>query len=385
MKKAASLCAVVFLLATAAGAQEGAPSRKPIDLLQRNIERIAAGMHADWGIYIKSLDTGEEVAINADKPMETMSVIKVPILVTAFRQIDAGKLSLGQPITLEPADKRFGTGVLRTLHDGLNLTLEDAITLMIIQSDNTATDMMYARVGGPAAVTQTMRDMGFHTITSVRTSFEWFRAFAAFSDPSYANISSTELFQRGNPPSRPGDAARFNAEGKAPFGLSSPREMGELLEKIARGTAASSASCKEMVRILRLQQMRTRIPKYITGAAIGHKTGDWPPFVANDVGIIQSPEANFVVAIFDNHYQGIYADLEDAVARIAEQAWLYFSYRGAGTGALRRSAGANDFSPLHPAVSILAMPLGRRYPTPPGQNRIQAPSPSGERGTRDVR
>ncbi|HEV2387986.1 MAG TPA: serine hydrolase [Candidatus Acidoferrales bacterium] len=341
MNKPVGLCAIALFLATTAAAQQRAATRKPVALLQQNIERIANGLHADWGIYIRSLDTGEEVAIDADKPMETMSVIKVPILVTAFRQIDAGKLSLGQPITLEASDKRFGTGVLRTLHDGLNLTLEDAITLMIIQSDNTATDMMYAKVGGPATVTQTMRNMGFHTITSVRTSFEWFRAFAASSDLSYANITPAELFERGNPPSRPGDSARFNAEGKAPFGLSSAREMGELLEKIARGEAASPASCQQMVRILRLQQMRTRIPKYITGAAIGHKTGDWPPFVANDVGIIQSPEANFVIAIFDNHYQGSYDELEDAVARIAQQAWLYFSYRGAGASGGR--AGASGF------------------------------------------
>jgi len=92
-------------------------AQRPIDALSKTSSK-SGGIHADWGIYAKSLDTGEEIAIDADKPMETMSVIKVAILVTAFRQIDAGKLNLKQPITLNLADKRFGTGVLQTLHEG---------------------------------------------------------------------------------------------------------------------------------------------------------------------------------------------------------------------------------------------------------------------------
>jgi len=88
MRKMTGFCAFMLALATAAPAAQ-LPQR-PIDALKQNIQQIAEGIHADWGIYAKSLDTGEEVAIDADQPMETMSVIKVAILVTAFRQIDAG-------------------------------------------------------------------------------------------------------------------------------------------------------------------------------------------------------------------------------------------------------------------------------------------------------
>ena len=327
MWKMTGLCASMLALATAAPAAQ-LPQR-PIDALKQNIQQIAEGIHADWGIYAKSLDTGEEIAIDADKPMETMSVIKVAILVTAFRQIDAGKLNLKQPITLNLADKRFGTGVLQTLHEGLNLTLNDALTLMIIQSDNTATDMTYALVGGPAAVTQTMRDLGFKTITSVRTSFEWFRAFAATSDSSYEQVSPAELFTRGLPnmPSRATDMARFDERGKTPYGLASPREVGGLLEKILKGEAASPASCKDMLRILRMQQMNTRIPKYLAGATVGHKTGDFPPFIANDVGFLEGNDSKIVIAVFDDHHHGTYSNLEDAVARMTQQVWLYFTFR----------------------------------------------------------
>jgi beta-lactamase class A len=329
MRKLAMTLAIVMAVAATATAQGKPVSPRSIHLLQNTIERITRGVNADWSVYIQSLDTGERIAINADKPMETMSDIKLGILVTAFRQIDAGKLRLDQPVTLTAADKRWGTGVLRTLHDGLKLTLRDVLTLMVIQSDNTATDMAYHLVGGPAVVTRTMRGMGFRQITSERTAFEWFRALAAAGDPSYANYSPAQLFAHGFPDITDAELDRFDAEGKTPFGLASTGDIGRLLAEIAQGKAASPASCRTMLHILRMQQMNTRIPKYIRGADIGHKTGDFPPYIANDAAIVQSPEANFVIVVFDDHFHGVYANLEDAVARIAQQAWLYFSYRGA--------------------------------------------------------
>jgi beta-lactamase class A len=339
MRKLATLCAILLASASAAAAQGGPGAGRPIDRLQRNVERIADGLSAHWGIFAESLDTGEQIAIHADRPMETMSDIKVALLVTAFRQIDAGKLHLDQPVTLTAADKRFGTGVLRTLHDGLQLTLRDVLTLMVIQSDNSATDLAYRLVGGPGVVTQTMRKMGFQHITSERTTFSWFRALAAAGDPAYETLSPAELFARGFPrtPSFGKAVERFDAEGQAPFGLANARDMGHLLAEIARGRAASPESCRQMLRILRMQQMNTRIPKYITGASIGHKTGDFPPYIANDVAIVESPEAKFVLVIFDDHYHGIYANLEDGVARIAQQVWLYFSYRAPARAASERS------------------------------------------------
>src|SRR5205809_467488 len=172
-KIAVLLCVLVLALSAAS---QTATSSKPVDLLKHNLERISQSVSADWGIYVKSLETGEEIAINADSVMDTMSVIKVPLLVDAYRQVDAGKINPSDRITMATADKRFGTGVLRTLNDGLNLSVHDALMLMVIQSDNTATDMMFSRVGGPPHVNQTMRQMGFSTINAVGTSFDWFRA-----------------------------------------------------------------------------------------------------------------------------------------------------------------------------------------------------------------
>jgi beta-lactamase class A len=323
------LLAILVLLSASAFSQTSAPP-KPIDLLKRRIQTIGQGVSADWGIYIKSLDTGEEVAINADAPMDTMSTIKIPLLVDVYRQVDAGKLNPADRIVMHTADKRFGTGVLRTLGDGLNLSFHDALMLMIIQSDNTGTDMAFARAGGPAHVSQTMRQMGLSSIVATGTSYDWFRALAGAGDPAWEKLSPEELFTRGFPEKlTEADVERFHFEGKHPFGISSARDMARLLEMIATNKAASEKSCKEMLRLMGLQQMRTRIPKYMDDDTnTPHKTGDFPPYIANDVGLIETPAGRVVVVFFTAHHRGFYSELEDAIGRMTEQVWAYFNYRG---------------------------------------------------------
>src|SRR5579864_8885359 len=83
-----------------------ASAQTPLARLQSNIERITKSVNADWGIYIKCLETGEEIAINADRQMDTMSVIKIPLMVEAFRQIEVGKFRLDDRITLKDSDKQ---------------------------------------------------------------------------------------------------------------------------------------------------------------------------------------------------------------------------------------------------------------------------------------
>jgi beta-lactamase class A len=320
---------LVLVLMTRIYAQS-TPAPKPLDLLKHRLEVTSQGVSADWGVYIKSLDTGEEIAINADTPMDTMSTIKIPLLVDIYRQVDAGKINPADRIVLKTADKRFGTGVLRTLDDGVNLSFHDALMLMIIQSDNTGTDMAFARAGGPAHVTQTMHAMGLNSIVASGTTFDWFRALTEAGDPAYARYSPEELFTKGFPDKlTDAEVEKFHFEGKHPFGLSSARDMGRLLEMIASNKAASEKSCKEMLRMMGLQQMRTRIPRFIEDDAnTPHKTGDFPPYIANDVGLIETPAGRVVVVFFTAHHRGFYSELEDAIGRMSEQVWDYFNYRG---------------------------------------------------------
>jgi beta-lactamase class A len=318
--------ALIFVLPTFA---QNAPAPKPIDLLKQKLQQISSGVSADWGVYIKSIDTGEEIAINADNVMDTMSAIKIPLLVDVYRQVDAGKINTADRIVMKTGDKRFGTGVLRTLDPGLNLSFRDALELMIIQSDNSGTDMAFARAGGPAHVTQTMHEMGLNAITATGTSFDWFRALAEAGDPAYAKFTPEELFTKGFPEKlTDADVERFHFEGKHPYVLSSARDMGRLLEMMATNKAASEKSCREMLRMMGRQQFRTRIPRFMMGdVSTPHKTGDFPPYIANDVGLIQTGSARVVVVFFSAHHRGYYQELEDAIGRMSEQVWAYFNYR----------------------------------------------------------
>jgi beta-lactamase class A len=294
----------VFLL-TPAFAQQP-PAAAPLSRLQASIERITKSINADWGIYIKCLETGEVIAIDADRQMDTMSVIKIPLMVEAFRQIEAGKFSLQDKITLQESDKRPGTGIIRSLDPGAVLTIKDLLTLMIIVSDNTATDLMYAKVGGLDPVNQLAQSYGLKNTRAIFNADAWFKAIAAA-------------------PSRD----QFHREGKTPFGLSSARDIGRLLEMIELGQAVNKKSSDLMLQMLRGQVYSSRLPKYLTGTGfrVPHKTGDFLPYIANDVGILESPSRNIVISVFTAHHYGTGAYLEDAIARVAEQVADYFGYR----------------------------------------------------------
>lgn len=295
------LC-TLLCLAAAALAQPNGPA--PLARLENNIQRIAKSVNATWGIYIKCLETGEEIALNADQAMDTMSVIKIPLMVEAFRQIEAGKFALTDRIKLTDAAKRPGTGVIQSLDSGVELTIKDLLTLMIIVSDNTATDLIYEKVGGPEPVNKLMQGWGLNSIHATGTADVWFKALRAAGSPE-----------------------AFHQAAKTPFGLSSPRDMGKLLEKMEKSEAVSKTASDQMLQIMRRQVYSSRLPRYVSGFRIPHKTGDFLPFVANDVGILESDSRHVVMSVFTAKHFGAGVILEDAIGRIAELTANYFGAR----------------------------------------------------------
>jgi beta-lactamase class A len=296
--------------------------------LTAGIERTAAGVRAEWGVYVKLLRDGTEIALNADVPMDTMSVVKLPLLLELHRQADEGLVDLHQRIALRPEHRRFGTGVLSLLDDGLELTLGDAATLMIVQSDNAATDICFAAVGGPAAVNALMDSLALASIEVTGTAFDWFSALAGSMDAARGALGPAELFAAGYPALAPDELARrraaFHFGGGPPFSLGSARDLGRLLELCLLGEAASRAACERVMSTLRLQQHRSRIPRYLIEAQCAHKTGDFEPFIANDVGVIEPNGSQPAIVVFLNaRHAGLWENLEDAVARMAQLVWLH--------------------------------------------------------------
>jgi beta-lactamase class A len=295
------LLTLTLLLSAAASAQQ---PQQPAGLarLEANIQRITRSVNATWGIYIKCLETGDEIAINADRQMDTMSVIKIPLMVEAFRQIEAGKFELSDKITLTEAAKRPGTGVIRSLDPGAVLTIKDLLTLMVIVSDNTATDLIYDKVGGIEPVNRLMAEWGLNSIRAPGTADTWFKALRA--------APSAEAFHR---------------EAKNPFGLSSPRDLGKLLERIEKGEAVSKKASDMMLQIMRGQVYSSRLPRFVTGYRLPHKTGDFMPYIGNDVGILENQQRHVVISVFTANHFGMGDALEDAIGRIAELTGNYFA------------------------------------------------------------
>jgi len=107
--------------------------------------------------------------------------------------------------------------------------------------------------------------------------------------------------------------------------LSSPREMGKLLEKIKKGDAVSKAASNQMLQIMRGQVYSSRLPKYVNGYRVPHKTGDFLPYIGNDVGILESQNRNIVLSVFTAKHFGIGAQLEDAIGPDGELVANYYA------------------------------------------------------------
>jgi beta-lactamase class A len=276
----------------------------PLQRLEASILRTTRSINATWGIYVKSLETGDQIAVDADRQMETMSTIKIPLMIEVLEQIKAGKFTLADTYTFAEKDSQPGTGTIQRLDVGAVMTVKDLITMMIIVSDNTATEVLYRMVGGPDAVNARMQEMGLKTTRAMSVPSKWFPALRA--------APTTEQFYR---------------DGKSPFGYSTPREMGQLLEMMERGTLVDKASSDLMLRIMRAQLYRTRIPRYVTGYTIPHKTGDFLPYVGDDVGVLEAPGKTIVLTVFTGNHFGSGEALENAIGLVAKEIADYFAYR----------------------------------------------------------
>jgi beta-lactamase class A len=280
--------------------------------LQRLLEAEAARFPGKLGVWVKHLSTGEEAGVRADSVFNSASVIKIPVLILAYRMADAGQLSLPERVTIDASDMRGGSGIFR-LHDpGLQPTLRDVLLQMIITSDNTATDIAIGKVGGVARVNAWLRERGI-------------------ADGIRLNMTTGELFAKYNAlPQGSNRNEKTNADSTYWLGSMTPRATGRLLEELQRcsdggGTPplAAQRSCADMLRMMRAQLAGSRrLPHFVGGVA--HKTGDFPPVLANDVGIISARSGPIVVSVFTNSIQGPYGEAEDRIGRLAQLIVAYF-------------------------------------------------------------
>ena len=129
--------------------------------LSAHIDALLGALDAQTSCWAEHLPTGRTVAIRERRPMNALSTIKIPILVLAFRDAEAGRIDLEHRHELREGDFRRGSGVLQRFAPGLAPTYRDLLTQMIATSDNTATDLMLAAVGGTSRLNSCMAKLGF--------------------------------------------------------------------------------------------------------------------------------------------------------------------------------------------------------------------------------
>lgn len=215
------------------------------------------------GLYYRALGQAREETHNPDLPLVAASVIKIPIMVTAFRDIAAGELDENEIVTIKREDKMPSCGALTYMHDGLEVTLSDLITLMIILSDNTATNLLIDLLT-PDRVNRTMEDLNIPGIALRRRLFE--------PELSARGIQNTVT----------------------------ARGIGTLLERMATGTLLGKDVDGRMIDILLNQRLNGKLPFYLHGKGIrcAHKTGE-DDDITHDVGIIYT-ERPFVLCMLSN-------------------------------------------------------------------------------------
>jgi beta-lactamase class A len=210
--------------------------------LRHTLDAIANAHHGVLGYSVLNLDTGERLSFRGDETFSTASLIKVPILVTLYDLVDKKQLTLDDPLTVLKIDQVPGSGVLQFMHPGMSLSVHDAAALMIILSDNTATNLLLDRVA-IRRVWQKMEALGLqHTKVHSKT---------------FLRMTSVAM----------------DSSVKYGLGVSTPNEMAHLFELLAQGKAVNPAADSAMLDILGDNADGESMQRTIEGMRVPHKTG----------------------------------------------------------------------------------------------------------------
>ena len=242
-------------------------------------EAIQAQISAAPGkvtLYAKNLSTGASTAVLGDEPVRTASTIKLAIMTECFAEAAEGRLKMNEPLEITEEEKVSGSGILQELSSGVRLPLRDVIDLMIVLSDNTATNLILNRIGGNA-VNARMAALGLVQTRSMR------------------KILGDGNKLKGTPSGVTDEGAK--AENKRwGIGRSSPHEMVILLEKMDRGELVSKAASDEMLAILKRQRDRDGIGRNMKDVDIASKSGALD-HLRSDVGIVYAKGGPIAMAI----------------------------------------------------------------------------------------
>lgn len=236
-------------------------------MLDDQVKPIVASFKGKVNLFAKNLDTGETYALNPDERVRTASTIKIAVMIEAFARVNEGKAKWTDEVVLNKEKKVSGSGILGELSDGLRLSFRDAVNLMMILSDNTATNLVLD-VLTTDAVNARMESLGFKQIKINR------------------KVGSGGDSVAGKDPENK----------KYGLGFATPREMVNVMEKLERGEIISPVVSKEMIDLMKREQGRNAIGRSLWNVPMASKYGALDK-LRSAVGILYTKNGRIAMAI----------------------------------------------------------------------------------------
>ena len=302
IRRASWLALAAFALpwSSCAGAQAlPAPvSAQPASLDQQLVS-IATVPTGRVGIAAIDLTTGREVAVHGGEAFPMASVVKMAVAATYLAEVDAGRRSLAKAITLDESIRSGSDGIGRLMpHPGVTLSAANLIELMLIVSDNTATDMLIADLGGTRAV---QRWLDQNRVVGIRIDREIARlVLDNLGLPMLPGKTAAQTLWASDPLTVEARAVAVASFDKDPRDTASPLAIARFLARLDKGEMLTPASRTFLLDVMaRCRTGADRIPAGVpAGTPVAHKTGTLSG-VSNDVGIVTLPDKRRIaIAVF---------------------------------------------------------------------------------------
>lgn len=303
-----------------------------IGRLRSQIEYVIRNVEGTVGVSAKHVETGEEIHINGDMYFPMASVFKIPVFVEVMAQIGEGRFDLDDEIDIQKTDQHLGSGYLSDLDaPGIKLSVKNLINLMMMISDNSATDILLTKVGAEN-VNSRLRSFGLEKITVDRTCQHLIMDAIGMDYSKYKGLPLDDVLEAldrerlEDPLAYEQAAAKFS---QVIQDQSSPRDMNRLLELIFKKEILDEASCDYILSVMLKCQtggrrLRGDLPRNVR---IAHKTGTIGGTV-NNAGILYLPEdlGHVVITVFTKDTEDDTQDVEDVIAQIARFVYDYFYF-----------------------------------------------------------
>ena len=300
------------------------------DRLNDEIARLAKISDGVVGMSAVHVETNRRVSFHGADRFPMASTFKVPIAVQLLSRVDAGEVKLDQMVTVEPHDLHPGSGTLSNLFNkpGVALSVRNLLELMLLISDNSATDMVLRIAGGPEAVTSKMRAIGINGINVNRPTVGLISDWIGATPPpenSWTPELWGKLYQSVPADQKRAAAEKFNHDDRD---TAQPEAMAALLEKINARKLHKAETADLLLDIMRrCQTGDARIKGMLPpDTIIAHKTGSIGGSI-NDVGILTLPgnAGHVVLTVFVKEASKPEVS-ERTIAQISRAVYDYFLF-----------------------------------------------------------